>query len=165
MELSAEQRRFLWIGQALVPFVINVLINGAIGWAMFRGVASVPLWGAQSIGGDTLGTSFFLPAITCGIVTPLVRREVRGGRVKPLAGALPGWLRAFHRPLPVRALALGAASIPVAGGLGVALLTALGIDSLDFAPFLAWKSLYSGVLAVFVTPAIALLALADAPKR
>jgi hypothetical protein len=165
MQLSAEQRRFLWLDQAVVAFVINVLLNGAIGWAMFRGVATIPLWGASSIGGDTLGTSFFLPAITCLIVTPLVRGRVRKGAAPAFDGALAGWLRPFQRSLPLRAAALGLVCIPIAGGAGVALLSALGVSSLDFAPFLGWKALYAGVLAACVQPAIALLALADRPGR
>jgi hypothetical protein len=165
MQLSAEQRRFLWLSQGVVGFAINVVINGAIGWATFRGVATIPLWGASSIGGDTLGTSFFLPAITCLIVTPLVRGQVRKGAAPAFEGALAGWLRPFQRALPLRAVALGLVCIALAGGAAVALLTALGVASLDFAPFLGWKALYAGVLAAFVQPAIALLALADRPGR
>ena len=161
MQLSAEQRRFLWIGQSLVPFAINLVLNGAIGWAMFRGMEQVPFWGESSIGGDTLGTSFFLPAITCLIVTPLVRGQVRKGAAPAFRGALAGWLRPFQRPLGLRACAIGAVCVPLAGGLAVVLLSALGVDALGFAPFLGWKALYAGVLAALVTPLIALLALAD----
>jgi hypothetical protein len=161
--LSAEQRRFLWLGQSLVPFVINVVLNGAIGWAMFRGVETIPFWGESSIGADTLGTSFFLPAITCLIVTPLVRGQVRKGKAPVLTGALAGWLRPFQRPLGWRAVALGLACVPLGGGLAIALLTALGVGALDFVPFLGWKALYSGVLAAAVAAVIALLALADRP--
>ena len=161
MQLSAEQRRFLWVGQSLVPFAINLVLNGAIGWAMFRGAESVPLWGASSIGGDTLGTSFFLPAITCLIVTPLVRGQVRRGAVPAFAGGLASWLRPFQRPLGLRACALGLVCVPLAGGLAIVLLSVLGVGALDFAPFLGLKALYAGVLAALVTPVIALLALAD----
>jgi hypothetical protein len=161
MQLTPEQRRFLWLGQSLVPFAINVVLNGAIGWAMFRGVETIPLWGESSIGGDTLGTSFFLPAITCLIVTPLVRGQVRKGAAPAFEGALAGWLRPFQRRLVPRAVAIGAACIPLAGGLAVALLFALGVETLAFGPFLGWKALYAGVLAALVQPAIALLALSD----
>lgn len=164
VQLSAEQRRFLWLGQGVVGFTINVVINGAIGWAMFRGVETIPLWGASSIGGDTLGTSFFLPAITCLIVTPLVRGQVRKGAAPAFDGALAGWLRAFQRALPLRAVALGGVCVVLAGGAAVALLSVFGVTSLDFGPFLGWKALYAGVLAAFVQPAIALLALADRPR-
>jgi hypothetical protein len=165
MTLSPEQRRFLWIGQTVPPFVINVLLNGAIAWAIFRGAATIPLWGASSIGGDTLVTSFLLPAITCLIVTPLVRGQVKKGAAPAFTGALVSWLRPLQRSLGVRAVALGLVSVVLGGGLAIALLSALGVEALGFGPFLVWKALYAGVLAVFVTPAIALLALADRPGR
>jgi hypothetical protein len=161
VQLSAEQRRFLCIGQSLVPFVINVVLNGAIGWAMFRNAETIPFWGESSIGADTLGTSFFLPAITCLIVTPLVRGQVRKGAAPAFTGALAAWLHPFRRPLAWRAVALGLVCVPLAGGLAIVLLSAFGVETLDFSPFLGWKALYSGVLAALVTPVIALLALAD----
>jgi hypothetical protein len=163
--LSVEQRRFLVIGQSAVPFLINVVLNAGIGWAMFRGMATVPFWGESSIGGDTLGTAFFLPAITCLIVTPLVRGQVRKGQAPKFDDAAAGWLRPFRLALPLRAVALGAVSIPLAGGAGIALLSALGVETLGFGPFLGWKALYSGVLAALIQPAIALLALTDRPGR
>ena len=115
-----------------------MVINGAIGWAMFRGVATIPLWGASSIGGDTLGTSFFLPAITCLIVTPLVRGQVR-------KGAAPAFARRARRlaaPVPARARRCarsrsGSSASPLAGGAAVALLAALGVERFGFGAFLA----------------------------
>jgi len=163
MHLDPQQRRFLILEHGVVGFAINVVINFAIAWAMFRGAETVPLWGEQSIGGDTLGTSFFLPAITCLIVTPLVRGAVRKGAAPAFSGALAGWLRPFQLRVPLRALALGLASVALAGGLAVALLTVLGVEALGLGAFLGWKALYAGALAAFVQPAIALLALADKP--
>ena len=37
VELSVAQRGYLLVGQVLVPAVINLVLNGAIGFAMFRG--------------------------------------------------------------------------------------------------------------------------------
>jgi hypothetical protein len=163
MDLSAAQRGYLLVGQVIVPAVINLVLNGAIGFATFRGTPQVPLLGSQSIVGDTLGTCFFLPAITCLIVTPIVRGHVRKGTAEPLRGALPGWLAAFRRALLPRALALGLAGVALAGGVVLALFAALGIESLAFAPFLGFKAVFAGLLGALVTPLIALLALADRP--
>ena len=161
MQLSAAQRGYLWVGQATVPALINLVLNGMIGWAMFRSVSELPRFGNPSIVGDTLGTCFFLPAITCLIVTPLVRGQVKKGAVPAFTGALAGWLRPFQRGLGLRACALGLVCIPFAGGLAIVLLAALGVEALGFAHFLGLKALYAGVLAALVTPVIALLALAD----
>jgi hypothetical protein len=163
MQLTGVQRGYLLVGQVLVPILINLVLNGAIGFAMFRGASAVPLFGSQSILGDTLGTSFFLPAITCLIVTPIVRGHVRKGAAEPLRGALPGWLAFFRRALVPRALALGLAGVVLAGSLALVLFTALGVESLAFTPFVAFKAVFAGLLGGIVTPLIALLALADRP--
>ncbi len=162
MQLSSAQRRHLVVGQSIVPALINFVLNGAIGFAMFRSVAELPLFGDPSIVADTLGTCFFLPAITCLIVTPIVRGRVRKGVAQPLA-ALPGWLAPFHRSLLQRAFALGLATVALAGGLAVLALLALGVEALAFTPFLFFKAVFAGLLGGLVTPLIALLALADRP--
>ena len=163
MQLSAAQKGYLVVGQLIVPVLINFVLNGAIGFAMFRGASQVPLLGPESILGDTLGTGFFLPAITCLIVTPLVRGHVRKGAAEPLRGSLPGWLAAFQRALVPRALALGLAGALLAGGLAFAGFRGLGIAALDFASFVAFKAGFAAALAALVTPLIALLALSDRP--
>ena len=163
MQLNAAQRGYLLVGQVIVPAVINLVLNGAIGFAMFRGASEIPLLGRQSIVGDTLGTCFFLPAITCLIVTPIVRGHVKKGTAEPMRGALPGWLAAFRRALVPRALALGLAVVVLVGGLVLALFGVLGVESLPFATFLTFKAVFAGLLGGLVTPLIALLALADRP--
>jgi len=161
MQLSSAQWLYLAIGQLAVPVLINVVLNGAIGFAMFRGASEVPWLGTQSIVGDTLGTGFFLPAITCLIVTPLVRGHVRKGAAEPMRGTLPRWLGAFPRALVPRALALGLAGVAISAALLLALSALLGLESLRFAPFLGFKAGFAGLLGALVTPPIALLALAD----
>jgi hypothetical protein len=163
MQLTSAQRGYLLVGQALVPALINLVLNGAIGFATFRRASEVPLLGDASIVGDTLGTCFFLPAITCLIVTPIVHGHVRKGAAQPLAGALPGWLAAFQRRLLPRAVSLGLAGVVAAGSAAVLLLVALDVTSLDLTPFLVFKALFAALLAALVTPLIALLALADRP--
>lgn len=163
MQLSTAQRGYLVVGQSIVPAIINLVLNGAIGFAMFRNVAELPLFGDPSIVVDTLATCFFLPAITCLIVTPIVRGQVRKGVAQPLSGALPGWLAPFHLSLVPRAFALGLAIAALAGGMAVLALLALGVDALAFTPFLFCKAVFAGLLGGLVTPLIALLALADRP--
>ena len=62
-----------------------------------------------------------------------------------------------------RALLLGLAVVVLGGSLVFALLTVLGVESLAFTPFLAFKAVFAGLLGGIVTPFIALLALADRP--
>jgi hypothetical protein len=161
MRLNPELRRFLFIGQTIAPFIVNALVNGAIAWAVYRGLAALPLWGNKSIGGDALATSFLLPVIICLIVTPLIRAMAKQGKTPTFDSALAGWLRIFQWSLFVRALLFGVVSTVVLGGITIALLTALGVQALDFNAFIVWKMFYTGTLAAIVTPIIALVALAD----
>ena len=163
MQLSAAQKGYLLVGQLIVPVLINAVLNGAIAFAMFRGASQVPLLGSQSIVGDSLGTGFFLPAITCLIVTPIVRGHVRKGAAEPVKGALPGWLAAFHRALVPRALALGLVGAVFAGGLALGVFRLLGVEALAFGPFVGFKAGSAALLAGLVTPLIAVLALSDRP--
>jgi hypothetical protein len=162
MRLTAEQRGYIIVGHCLLAIAINVGINGLIGWLTFRGVDPVPIWGVESSGGpDLIGTSLFLPAITCLIVTPIVRRHVRAGKVAPITAALPGWLRPFRRRLPARAAFFGLAGLAGVGGAVAAALLTLGPDAMPLATFLGIKVAYSGALGGLVQPMIGVVALSD----
>jgi len=164
MRLSPEQRGYLIVGHCLLAIVINLVLNGVIGWLAFRGVNPVPIWGIESSGGpDLIGTSLFLPAITCLIVTPIVRRHVRGGKVAAIEGPerLPGWLRPFRRRLAARAACFGLAGLVLVGGSVAALLLTWGPAAIPFATFLWVKALYSAALGGLVQPMIGVVALAD----
>src|SRR5262249_39811567 len=83
--MSPAQRRYLLLEQGVGAGVVNFAINAAIAWVAFRGMTTVPLWGQQSIAGDTIGTTFLLPFITTLIASRLVRGHVRSGRIAGLA--------------------------------------------------------------------------------
>jgi hypothetical protein len=54
--MSPEHRRFLVLEQGIGSALFNFVLNGAIAWLLFRSFERVPLWGQQSIAGDTIGT-------------------------------------------------------------------------------------------------------------
>jgi hypothetical protein len=162
--LSSAHRHYLILEQGLGGAIVNFAINGAIAWAMFRSAASVPLWGAQSIAGDTFATAFLLPFITCLVVTPLVRRRVRSGRVPALE-----WRRAAHPVLgrlPTtavrRALALGAVCALAVAPPALWALAALDVTPMSFGHFLAFKATSAAALGAVVTPLVGLCVLGDA---
>lgn len=162
MGVSSDQRRYLLVAHCAGAFSINFALNGAIGFLAFRGVDPVPTWAVASAAGpDLVGTCLFLPAITCWIVTGIVRRHARSGRVTPLAGPLPRLLAPFGRPLASRALLFGVAGLALAGGPLALGLVILGPESIALSPFLWSKAAFSAVLAGLVTPLIGLVALAD----
>jgi hypothetical protein len=160
--MSSAQRGYLR-EQGIGSAIFNFVLNGIIAWLLFRGQAIVPLFGQQSIAGDTIGTCFFLPFLTCLIVTRIARGHVRAGKV---AGA--GWTRTSHpmlRWLPagtaLRGLALGLGSIGVFAPVPIAILNALGVDELGLWPFVLFKASFAAGLAAIVTPLIAWWAIAE----
>jgi len=158
--VSPEQRRYLVLEQGIGAGVFNVALNAGIAWAMFRGLETVPLWGQQSIAGDTIGTAFMLPFLTTLIASRVVRGHVRRGRVAAMSWA-DGAARFVPRRLSRRGALLGivclvAVALPAAAALG-----ALGVDRMSFGAFITFKALFAGVLATAVTPLVARAALAD----
>jgi hypothetical protein len=125
--VESHHRRFLLLEQGIGSAIFNVLLNGAIAWALFRHLDVIPLWGQESIVGDTLGTTFFLPFFTTLIVTPLVRRRVKRGSDLPAqvdARLALGARLATAGNLPAR-LTLGFVTLIVVGPLAVLALHGL----------------------------------------
>jgi hypothetical protein len=160
--MSSRHRRYLLLEQGVGAGVVNVVINAAIAWLMFRGAAAVPLWGQQSIGGDMIGTAFMLPFMTALIATRIVRGQVRGGHVPGLALATPSVLQRLPRTPAGRGAVLGAICIVVVGVPATLVLGALGVSEMAFGSFIGFKAAFAGVFGALVTPVLARLALADA---
>jgi hypothetical protein len=168
VNLSSSQRQYLLIGQCLVPLAINFVLNGLIAFGMFRGLRAVPIWAMKSSAGpDLIGTCFFLPAITCLIVTPIVRRHIRRGLVAPASWSesLPGALRLFRRALPMRALLFGLVGLGLFGSFVAAVLVIAGPASLGLTPFVWLKASFSAALGGVVTPIIGLVALTEGGQQ
>lgn len=160
--MSPEHRRYLLIEQGLGAGLVNLGINAAIAWLLFRGAATVPLWGEQSIGGDTIGTTFFLPLITTLIASRIVRSQARAGRVPWLAWDAGSPWRRLPKPLWLRGVVLGLACVTMVGLPASWLLGASGVAEMTFGGFVAFKAIFAALLGVAVTPLIARAALADA---
>lgn len=159
--MSPHHLRFLLLEQGIGSAVFNFVLNGAIAWLLFRSVDPVPMWGQQSIAGDTIATCFFLPFFTALVVTPLVRRRVRAGGLAALE-----WTRETHPPLGwlpegtgKRALVLGIVCTLVVAPLSVWALGVLQVGDLAFWPFVVFKAAFAAALALVVTPVIAVWAM------
>ncbi len=161
--MHAAHRRYLVLEQGLGAVLINFVLNFGIAWAAFRGMSAVPMWGTQSIAGDTIGTSFVLPFLTCLIVTPLARREVTRGRL-PAFEHGPGDSRLLAL-LPNttfrRALVLGATATVLIAPIAIFTFHSAGLGGIEPGAFIWIKAAYAGVLAGIVSPLIAARALAD----
>lgn len=163
--MSGALRRFLIVDQGIVGFVINFLINAAIAWYFFRAMAEVPLiGGSQNILGDIIGTFFLLPLIACVIVTPVVRRQVRSGKLAAFHWDRSGHrvFRLFPRSSFFRGVVLGIACTLVLGLPLFAIFLAAGVHSLSYWQFVFVKGIYAGTLAALIIPVMAYAALGDA---
>ncbi len=156
--MSPPLRRYLLLEHGVGSAVFNFVLNGAIAWLFFRKAVEVPLWGQQSIAGDTIGTTLLLPLLTCLIVTPMVRRHLEARDVGELdqsrmADALVRWLPAstFRR-----GLRLGVACGVVIAPLALSGLSALGITGMSLWRFIGFKAAFAAALAFAVQPLIAL---------
>ncbi|MFW6093245.1 MAG: hypothetical protein ACODAC_04670 [Pseudomonadota bacterium] len=162
--MTDAQRRFLLVDQCLVGGAINFVLNAAIVWYLFRALEQVPMTGgSQNILGDVVGTFFLLPLILGLIVTGLVRRQVRSGKLAALQ-----WDRTSHplyRRLPAssfpRALILAIVCTILLGLPLFGLAAALGVTSVPYWDFVVAKGTYSGALAAAVGPVVAYAALGD----
>lgn len=160
--MSPAHKRFLLLEEAVGSIVANVIINGLIALVLFRGVSRVPLWGQQSIAGDTIATAFFLPLFTTLIVTPLARKALRAGQFEALEWGrdVPSALRWLPAGTLARGIALGLLCLAVVAPLSVGALQALGVTEQSFWGFVGFKVLFAAALGAPVTPLIALLAIA-----
>ena len=163
--MSRAQRRYLLLEQGVGAAGFNFLLNAAIAWLMFRGAAGVPLWGQQSIVGDTIGTSILLPLLTCLIATPLVRGHLRAGKVAPLGWSrdTQPWLGWLPRGTLARGLALGSAGLVVFAPPVLAAIAALGVTQLGVGRFVVFKASFAAAEALVVTPLVALWAIVEGP--
>lgn len=163
MSLPPGVVRYLVVGQAIIPFFINVAVNVVLGVLAFSGSETVPTWAIdKGAAADSVGTCFFLPFITCLIATPIVRRHVLRGTVSPVAKCdLPRWMLFFCRPSFPRAIMFGIAGLMILAGPVFVVYRVLAGETIPTVSFLVIKAVFAGVFGVFVTPLIALVAMTD----
>ncbi len=164
--MSPDHRKYLVLEQGVGAGVVNFVLNAIIAWAMFRGSESVPLFGQQSIAGDTIGTTFMLPLLTCLIVTPLARQQIRNGRFAAL-----GWSADSHPTLawvPTRTfwrgLAIALVCTMAVAPLSIWALNTVHLTAMSFWSFVTFKATFAALLGAVVTPFIALWAIARMPE-
>lgn len=163
MTLNPAQRAYIVRDHLLGPIIINLLLNAYIGWALFKDLAQVPVFGERSAASDLIVTSFALPVIVCLLTTPLVGLATRKGKAPALPNPLSAvpWLRWTPKRLWLRAAAFGACGLAVCAPPTIVGLSIYGSPTLDLMTFAWLKGVVCGLLAGLVSPAIALAAMAD----
>jgi len=160
--VSPDYRKYL-VGQAVMAAAVNLMLNGAIGWILYRHLPRIPLYGGQSVVGDVVVTGFLLPVLVCLIATPIIRSEVRKARLPAASWLRPGLSRTASvlGNLLLRAVVLGVLSTLLVSPVTILTLHALGVDGLKFWTFVAFKASFAAVLAALITPMVAAWALKD----
>lgn len=166
MALSPAHRTLL-LGQAIGSVVLNVPLNGGAAWGSFPPVPSLPLFAkGNCVAGDTIGTSFFLPLVTCLVLTPIVRRLLRKGTVAPVARTdLPGFVRFLPANFVGRGALVGLISALTIALVTLALLHGLGFEAMTRGQVAIYKAVYTAILGILVTPLFGYRALADAAPQ
>ena len=162
MFLSDAQRKYVVNDHIIGSGVFNLLVNALLGWLSFRHHNPAPMRGDPSILNDAIATAALLPLLICLIVTPLVRKRVRSGKLEPitsLAGSFDmlAWLphSSFLRGLTLSLLCLAWLTPLYLGSL-----MTFGVTSLSLGSFVVVKALVAGVTAALVAPVVALYAMA-----
>jgi hypothetical protein len=168
--LPADHRRYLFWQAIFGAAIVNLVLNAGIAWLSVHNEDAVPRWAVPfadrpSTITDTVGTFFILPLLTCLIFTTLAHREIREGKLEPLR-----WTRTSHpflRRLPSgtlrRGVAAGAITTAILGPIAVLAIIALDVGDLTVGGFVAYKAVLGVALGLFVTPILALWAIAEAP--
>ena len=163
--LSWPHRRWLILNALLGTAVVNMVLTSGIAWLSASSEKRVPLWPSlpgmkPSTVTDTVGTFFVLPFLTCLIVTTIVRRDQRAGRLAPLGRSHPLLARLPAMRLR-RALVLGGLCIAALGPLSIVVLVAIDFGNISLHDFVLYKGLLGVALGAIVTPVVAVAAMAD----
>lgn len=155
LPLPAEHLRYMR-RETLLGCVFNAVLSVVFAVLIFRGVEQIPLWGPQGIAVDLVPTVFMITLVGNLIVTFLTRQRVRAGAVPRLIHPTRWPRRAL-----VRMLLLAVVATAVVVPLSIGVLSALGIESMPFAPFVAFKVVYGAVVGALTAPLVIRAALAD----
>ena len=106
---------------------------------------------------DTIVSAFMIPFATCLIVTRIVRRQVRDGRIPVLDCDL--FCAFMPRNILLRAILLGFVCAAAIYPIIVMVCASLGVDGVSIQHFLLFKLGFAGAEAALITPLIAFLAI------
>ena len=138
--------------ETLTNFVINIVINAAIAYALFRQVEQIGPWGEKGFVMDLLLTGFLLSLILGGIFVAMSRRKrdseefaLSGNEGKALAWLIP------YNPV-LAALWLGILGMVLATPHLLGVMFLFELDTLTPVNYALIKGAWAGLLAATVVP-------------
>ena len=162
MTLTPQHRAFLINEQIIGPVVINFAFNAVTGWWFFRAFTPIPMWTMPGVAFDLLGLFNGLPFLLTLITTPIVRHQVRKGKVAPLPQGPEAYpiLRKLPRGLFWRATYLGIGAWLIGGPLLFAALWLVG-DRMELTTFWIAKGAIAAALSALMAPVASFYTLAQ----
>ncbi|BDI06248.1 MULTISPECIES: hypothetical protein [Burkholderiales] len=153
-----------FLGQQVLPGLINAAINGGIAWAQHGQSPKVGLWDNGAYAVDLLATGFLLPALSWLILRPLLRRQQSQGKAPCLEGQrAPRLLPWMPSSLWRGSLVIGLLGMTLVGGFCLLLALALGQPGFPGPHYAMVKAAYSGLLTLALQPLMVFAALHRAP--
>jgi hypothetical protein len=161
--MTPKQRFYVVARNGLGAAFVNAALNGAIGWALTRGLSEFPIWRAPGVAVDLVFTAFGITFGTCLALPLQTKRDFQRGLVTlpELTPGVAGLLGRFPSGLFRRAVVLGAVSIPLFAPPVLVALAASGQAVMGRVPFVELKAAFSAIQGGIVTPFIVLAILSD----
>ena len=138
--------------ETLTNFVINLVLNAGIAYALFRGVEQIGPWGEQGYVMDLMITGLLLSAILGGIFIGMSRRKRDKGEFELLGdeGSALAWLIPYNAFLAAALLGILGMLLATPHLLGVLFL--LELQSLTPIAYALIKGVWAGILASILVP-------------
>jgi hypothetical protein len=162
--MNRSHYKFLIVEQVILAFIINYLVNAAIGYVVYRGISTLPLLGMKSIVGDSIIMIFLLTIIVVFVVTLSTHKKVKDGHLEGLS-----WRRSTNAVLAKlpqntfwRSFVLAIVFTIIITPFVIGALLVLNITEMTHMTFVIYKGLLAGLLAIIVAPLSAVCALGDA---
>src|SRR3984957_15042940 len=153
--LTSKQKRFVGV-QTIGAIVVNGLSAALFAWLLVHAEGE-SLWGKMGLMSDIWATTFLTGWIMAMIMSAVIRKYVRSGKVEvtPWDWSKHPTLRFLPHERGRRNLLIGFAAAIIFGPPLMALVYLLGIDPWSFTMVLIAKVIYGMFLGIVLGPIIA----------
>ena len=154
---------------AIVNFVINMLLNGLLAYFLNKSKLLLPLWGESGFGIDIFITTFLLLFLLAWILIAINRRGVQKGKAPRLSWntelALHRVLSRFPQGAFQSGLLLGLCGLLVVAPVTVGVFHVLDVTELTPMSYAVFKGVWAGLLAALAVYLVVPIGLASAPAK
>lgn len=161
MGLDGPHRAFI-ARHTGIAVAMNFAMGGVMAWLAFRSDEDVTLWGTGGFAIDIVATTIFLTFFTSFFVSKAASKAIQQHRVRPIEWPTADVLFEHLRPRPL----LGSTGVAILSAVGICpvVMTAFALvdaEVVGLSTIVAFKAVYSALLAAVVTPTVVLVAWAE----